>query len=58
MNEKFNKNAKVEKIYQHAGDSCPPNRYRSFQRFGIQVTIRLKDMVKATISSKQLNQPY
>ena len=30
MNEKFNKNAKVEKFYHHAGDSYPPNRYRPF----------------------------
>ena len=29
MIEKFNTNAKVKTNYQHAGDSCPPNRYRS-----------------------------
>ena len=29
MNEKFNKNAKVEKIDQKGGERCTPYRYRS-----------------------------
>ena len=33
MNEKFNKIANVEIFFQHAGDSCPPNRYRSFTEY-------------------------
>ena len=35
MNEKFNKNAKVEKFTNMLGDSCTPYRYRSFTVFVI-----------------------
>ena len=30
MNEKCNKNAKIEKIDQKGGERCTPYRYRSF----------------------------
>ena len=32
INEKFNKNAKVEKLTKKAGEKCTPYRYRSFDR--------------------------
>ena len=34
MNEKNYKNAKVEKLYEKAGEKCTPYRYRSLKLEG------------------------